>query len=317
MPQGSVCGPLIFMLYTAPLEDVIASHGVEKMIYADDTQLYLTLRPSNRSEQLQRLENCVRDIKAWTTSNKLLLNDSKTEVVQFSSRYLRAHDPLTSFSVGVSQVQPAHEARNLGVVMDSNFNQTTHINNICRSSCLAIHKIGQIRRYIDRPIAERLVHAFVTSRLDANNSLLYGLPKNQLAKLQRIQNSAVRLVALVKAGESITAVRRDDLHWLSISDRITFKILIITYKVLNNLAPAYLSDLLTQYSPKRVLRSASQSLLAPPTTREVSTINYGRRAFSVAAPELWNSIPLAIKNADSLAKFKRLLKTYLFNNPSN
>ena len=149
-----------------------------------------------------------------------------------------------------------------------------------------------------------------------NNSLLYGLPQNLITKLQRVQNSAVRLVIPVKRGESVSAVRRDELHWLSISDRIVFKILLITYKALNNMAPAYISELLTVYTPHRTLRSSSQSLLAPPSHRDVSTINYGRRSFSVAAPVLWNSIPLAIRNANSLAVFKRSLKTYLFNNPT-
>ena len=280
------------------------------------SQIFLSTFKSN-GRPSKRLEDCIRDVKAWTISNRLLLNDSKTEVVQFSSRYLRAPDPISAFTVGMSQVQPAHEARNLGVVMDMHFDLSTHVNNICRSACLAIYKIGQIRKYIDRPTAERLVHAFVTSRLDANNSLLYGLPKSQLAKLQRVQNCAVRLITLVKKGHNVDDVRRDELHWLSISDRITFKILLITYKALNNLAPAYISDLLAPYTPRRTLRSASQSLLAPPRYREVSTINYGRRAFSVAAPELWNSIPLAIRNANSLAEFKRLLKTHIFKHPTD
>ena len=185
-----------------------------------------------------------------------------------------------------------------------------HINNICRSACLAIYKIGQIRRFIDRLTAERLVLAFVPSRLDANNSLLYGLPKNLIPKLQRVQNSAARLVVLVivKARESIDAVRRNELHWLSVSDRIAFKILLITYKALNNLAPAYISDLLATYTPSYGLRSSSQSLSDPPRIREVPTINYGRRAFSVAAPELWNNISFAIRNAKSLAQFNGCLK---------
>ena len=144
-------------------------------------------------------------------------------------------------------------------------------------------------------------------------SLLHGLPKNHIAKLQRIQNSAARLVTLLKARESIDSVRRDELHWLSISDRIVFKILLITYKALNNLAPAYISDLLT---PGYALRSASQFLLAPPSVHEVLTIYYGNRAFSVAAPNLWNSIPLTIRNTKSLAQFKRMLKTYMFQNPN-
>ena len=75
---------------------------------------------------------------------------------------------------------------------------TTHVNKMCRSAYLTLHKIGLIRKYIDNITAQRLVHAFVISRLDANNILLYGLPDCTLAKLQRVQNSALWLVTRAK-----------------------------------------------------------------------------------------------------------------------
>ncbi|XP_072025354.1 uncharacterized protein [Amphiura filiformis] len=200
--------------------------------------------------------------------------------------------------------------------MDKHMTLLTHINNVCRSASYAISKIGRIRKFIDQATAERLVHAFATSRLDANNSLLYGLPKTAIAKLQRVQNSAIRLITCVKRDQDINAVRRD-LHWLPIRDRIVFKLLLITYKIRHGLAPAYLTDLLMDYIPTRTLRSSSQYLLQPPSSREVATDYYGKRAFSVAAPSLWNSLPLAIRNADTVYKFKRQLKTHLFNNPSD
>ncbi len=314
VPQGSVCGPFLFTLYTSPIEDVITSHGVNAMFYADDSQLYLTLQSCDRTEQLQRLEECVRDVKAWTVSNRLLLNDLKTEVVHFTSRFMREPDPISSFTVDSSDVRVAAQARNLGVIMDRHFTLSSHLNNVCRSASLAIHKIGQIRKYIDNSTTERLVHAFVTSRLDANNSLLYGLPSTDIAKLQRIQNSAVRLVS--KANHDIGIVRSEQLHWLPIKDRIVFKILLITYKALNDLAPPYISELLTHYTPRRTLRSSSQCLLAPPSSREVSTAYYGNKAFSVSAPRLWNALPFEIRNARSLATFKRMLKTHLFRHPT-
>ena len=170
-------------------------------------------------------------------------------------------------------------------------------------------KIGQIRKYLDRKMTERLVHAFVTSRLDANNSLLYGLPNSAISKLQRVQNSAVRLVIGAK-GCNVNRVRRDELHWLSIKDRITFKILLLTYKSLHGLAPPYITDLLTVYKPSRSLRSSSQIQLIPP--RNISNVYYGERAFSTSAPKLWNTLPRDIRNAKSLAIFKKQLKTHLF-----
>ena len=184
---------------------------------------------------------------------------------------------------------------------------------MCRSASLAISKIGQIRKFIDRPTTERLVHAFVTSRLDANNSLLYGLPNAIISKLQRVQNTAVRLV-IGKNRISVSKMRRDVLHWLPVKDRIVFKILLLTFKSLNGLAPPYLKEILKPYEPTRSLRSSSHALLQTPKT--VSTATYGERAFSVSAPNLWNKLPTHIKNADSLAKFKKHLKTHLFKYPT-
>ncbi len=263
---------------------------------------------------MSRLENCARNVKSWTTCNNLLLNDTKTEIVHMSSRFVKDTPSISSLTIGQSEVSVVKEARNLGVVMDNHMTLTTHVNNVCRSACHAIHKIGLIRKFIDRSTAERLVHAFVTSRLDANNSLLYGLPASTLAKLQRVQNSAIRLVTCAKKDCNITSLRRE-LHWLPIKDRIIFKLLLLTYKSLHGMAPSYIAELIKIHVPKRTLRSNSKLLLIVPPSREVSTAYYGERAFSVAAPILWNKLPAHIQNADSLATFKRLLKTYLFDNP--
>ena len=100
-----------------------------------------------------------------------------------------------------------------------------------------------------------------------------------------------------------------DLHWLPIDKRITFKILLLVFKCLNDMAPVYLCDLLSLRSPSRRLRSPdSQVLLVP----KFKTETYGRKRFEVAAPVLWNSLPSHVKDATSLCNFKRKLKTHLF-----
>ncbi|PIK47486.1 hypothetical protein BSL78_15657 [Apostichopus japonicus] len=215
-----------------------------------------------------------------------MLNDTKTEVLHFSSRFIKNPSPISAIQVGDTEVGVAPEARNLGALIDRHMSLIqSHVNKLCRSASLGISKIGRIRKYIDRPTAERLVHVFVTSHLDANNSLLYGLPNSAIAKLQRVQNGAARVVLGVSGRDvHLNALRKNELHWLPVKDRIVYKILLLTYKSLNGLSPAYIRNLLAAYTPGRSLRSALQALLVVPKT--VSTKNYGDRAFSVAAPKL-------------------------------
>ena len=172
----------------------------------------------------------------------------------------------------------------------------------------SVRNIGRIRKYLDQPSTERLVHAFVTSKLHYCNSVLYGLPAKQLSKLQRLQNSAARLVTKAKSRDHVTPVLRQ-LHWLPINQRIVFKVLLITFKIINGYAPSYLSSLLESYQPKRALPFATKRLLIVPKS---FTTTYGDRAFSIAAPNLWNNPPDSIKYAETVKQFISLVKTYLF-----
>ena len=103
----------------------------------------------------------------------------------------------------------------------------------------------------------------------------------------------------------------NNLHWLTVRKRITYKILLIPYKALHGLAPTYLSELLTVYKPPRCSCSEISNLLVVP--KYISKL-YGEIAFAVAASTLWNKLPSAIKNSQSVAAFKTSLKTFLFKN---
>ncbi len=99
------------------------------------------------------------------------------------------------------------------------------------------------------------------------------------------------------------------LHWLPVRYHVDFKIIFLIFKSLNGLAPPYLSDLLTEHCPVVSLRSSNQRLLRVPKSKLKSR---GDRAFSVAAPRLWNALPSSIRFAPSISVFKSRLKTYLF-----
>ena len=179
---------------------------------------------------------------------------------------------------------------------------------MCRSSYLQLQKLGQIRDMLTQEAAEIMVHAFITSRLDYCNSLLYGLPASVITKLQMIQNWAARIVTRTRKFAHIPPVLKT-LHWLPIEQRVAFKVLTLTYRALHNQAPVYLQKLVAPHTPRRHLRSADRSLLVIPSSRLKS---YGDRRFAHAAPTLWNSLPQRIREAQSLAQFKKLLKSRLF-----
>ncbi len=309
VPQGSVLGPLCFTMYiAAPLEEVVASFdGVQLISYANDPQLYMVIIPLEKTSAISKLEQCINSVKSWMITNRLKLNRGKTEVLHITSKFLRQSAPTDTFVVGSDVTHTSSAVRNLELTFNKHFGMTTHINNVCRTANLALCRIGQIRKYLDQSTAEKLTHTFITSRLDYCNSLLFHLSDCEIAKLQRVQNAAARMVGRVKKYHHITPVLRQ-LHWLPVHKRILFKILLLTYKALHRLAPSYIAELLTTYKPIRPLRSSSQHLLKPATT----STSYGDRAFSAAASELWNELPMSIRCAKSLDVFKNLLKTHLF-----
>lgn len=240
-------------------------------------------------------------------ANFLKLNDLKTEAIFFGSKSQISKVALPPVQVGDALVQPAHQVRNLGSIFDSELSMVPHVNGLCQTACFHIRNIGKIRKFLDTASCEQLIHAFVTSRLDLYNSLLIGLPRVVISKLQRVQNIAARVITRTAKTHHITPLL-ELLHWLPVQQRIHFKVLVQVYRALHDLAPGYLVELLEPYRPPRALRSADSQLLCVPRSRTV----YGDRAFSKAGPVLWNALPLDCRMAPSLPTFKSRLKTYLF-----
>ena len=301
-------GPQWFTIYTSPVRDIILKYNLNYHVYADDTQLYITFKSSQEPADscITTLEKCIQEIRSWMRQNFLKLNDEKTEFLLFGSRQQLSKVSLPFITIGDSQITPSSQARNLGVIFDSTMTLKPHISNIVRVSSFHIRNISRIRKYLNQSAAEQIIHAFVTSRLDNGNALFYGLPQNQISRLQHIQNTAARVVTLSRKSCHMTPILKE-LHWLPVSQRIVFKLMLIVHKSVNNIAPIYISELLKVYTPSRNLRSSNMSLLKEPTSKRT----WGDRSFSVAAPRLWNHLPTKLKSCHSITRFKSLLKTHL------
>ena len=140
----------------------------------------------------------------------------------------------------------------------------THISKLCSPAFFHLHNISRIRKFLSPVETESLVHAFVTSRVDYCNSLLYGLPTSQ-PEVQRVLNTAARLVCCAPRFSHITPLMYE-LHWLPLKQRVHFKILLFACKAIHGIAPIYIQNLVSLKSQGTYnLRSSGGILLASST----------------------------------------------------
>ena len=204
---------------------------------------------------------------------------------------------IDSLKIGDSVITPSKDAvRKLGSWFDETFTTQSHVNKTCKGGYYYLHmyNLSRIRKYLDKKTTKCLVHAFITSRLDNCNSLLYGLPDHLISKLQRVQNAVARLV--YKAPRFChTSPILQELHWLPIRDRIKFMVILITLKAIKGAAPNYLQGLISfKGNSSYGLRSNDSFLLAQPRQRTLTTL--GDRTFAVAVPMLWNCLAVELRN---------------------
>lgn len=307
VPQGSVLGPLLFCIYLLPLGQVLRDHGMCFHMYADDTQLYVSFAPEGEDQAVNSLHGSIASVRSWMKTNKLKLNDDKTEfLVINTTRKAVGCDAV--LRIGESEIRPSANAKNLGVTIDSHLSMQRHITNTSRSCMIHLRNISSIRSSLSDDAAAQLIHSLVSARLDYCNSLLYGLPASSLKPLQRVQNYAARILTKTRKFDHITPILKC-LHWLPVKSRILFKVLLLTFKSLHNKAPTYLSKLLKPLENTQMLRSNSQKLLFIPKSKS----KLGDRAFSTFAAREWNKLPFYVRNIETVNSFKSQLKTYLFN----
>ena len=311
VPQGSILGPIIFILYTQDLESIALKHGLKIHMYADDTQLYITFKAEQSYVTVPLLEECLKNIKEWMQVNFLKLNEDKTQLLVIpSKKTFNVVDLNVQFNG--NELESLADAKNLGVYFDNNLNMNKQIKHLCSTGYSSLRNLWAIGGMLSKELKTQLVHSFILSHIDYCNICLYGINKSEIYQLQKLLNSAVRFIFNLTGDryrDHITPYLKE-LHFLPVEYRIKYKVVLMTFKCINNLAPTYLKRLIIMKEGLQSIRVAHDYfLLEFPSLPKTSN---GYRRFSYIAPLEWNMLPYNIRTCPDLGTFKIKLKTYYF-----
>ena len=320
VPQGSLLGPILFILYTKDLKKIAEKYGLTIQLYADDSQLYISFDVKNivdTSEKLQLIKDCLNEMKKWMLQNFMQLNESKTQFAVLGKKSVLKNCDDISLEFNSSSITQSDfkndSVKSLGVKLDSDLSMLRQISDIKMKCFWTLSNLRTFSHYLDEDLKITLVKTLIISKIDYCNALYAGCNQYAIKKLQSTMDYAVRFIYNITDWSKDLTPFYKKAHILPIAFRIKYKICLLVHKALDGSSPEYIRNLLYLYHDepsKQSLRSFSDKrLLLRPSTQE-SKIT--RKMFSYHAPIFWNELPFNLRHNKDTDKFKRDLKTHYF-----
>lgn len=307
VPQGSILGPLLFVLYVSDLPDLVSTYNISLHSYADDSHLYVGIDPaSNYSATITRFHSCLADVQSWMKNNFLKLNVEKTEVL-FIARP-QDHRVYHDLSIVIGEKcylsSPCDSVRSLGAYLKGNLSMEKMVNECVKSCNYNLLRLKRFQYYLDTDSRRDVVKSYILGKLDYCNILYSVASKNLIQKLDKVVRNSVRFIYDLKRTESVSFYMRKA-HILPVIFRIQYKACLMVYKIMNSCAPDYLNDFITISIPsEHNLRSNQDCLKVMESTNKNTLQHYMINA--------WNDLPYDIRSTVSINNFKTKLKTHYF-----
>ena len=246
--------------------------------------------PDKVSELPPTMQSCISDVKDWASTNMHKLSDNKTELILVTSKRTKHLQTLpTSITIGNAQISSKQSMNNLSFTLDCHLTMNAHVSNIARACCFELRRFASNSRFLTSTATATHVSAFVLSRIDYCNSLLYCSIHDVTSYLQRIENYAARVILRLPKSSYITTHLKS-LHLIPVKVKSTYKIACLCYHCHSSTAPSYVADML-QKKPSHTRNTRSSSYTMPLLNRPAhSKATPGDRSFSFAS-SVWNSIP--------------------------
>ncbi len=306
VPQGSVLGPLLFIIYINDLQNQIKQAKIT--LYADDTAIFYA---SKDLLEIQRVLNQeLGYAHKWLTDNKLTLNVKKTKCMLFSSKrkQTKVKKPMEIKILG-EKVEVVPEFKYLGLWFDSTLSWGTHIDKICAKVSQRLGIVRRIRNCLPQQTCCMLVQSMVLPILDYGSVAWSNCSDTLGLRLQRLQNRAGKLILRCPyRTPSVEVLSR--LNWPSIRQKENYQIAAMVYKWYNGQVPPYLLSLFTptiKIHSHNTRLSKSNGVFIQATGN-----NFATRKFSHRAGVLWNSLPEQVKSAPTKKTFKLYYKNILW-----
>ncbi len=306
VPQGSILGPLLFLIFVNNITTALPPHEANLIMYADDLQVVLTGKPKELKTIVSRTETLLKNIKHWYDSIGLKVNPDKTKWIIIGSKHNTCNIPDDiTISFDGKSIPISEKVKSLGIWLDKNLTFVHQINTMRSKLNGTLICLNKTKHNLNNKSLLLTVYALIFSNVNYCQAIWGKCSQENLDKIQKCINFAAKVASngTHKKSDHVTPLLKD-LQWLRINKRIDIREAVCVYKSIHNYSNAQCLQTTTrgeQLSLPRALRSDDTLHV------EFRKTKMGQNAVSISGPKIWNTIPVDIRDAENLACFKRKL----------